>query len=397
VLLEGLPPVVLELFLKVGEASVYQRVDLSSGEDANVHLDLQPILVSGTTRHGSERVAATVSFDGARFESDDRGEYEATLWQPRRYMISAYVPDVNETRPVTDTMSISGDLELDITIPRNQYVVRVTDAETGEPLPAVTVGYRNQWVNPEAKGDLRSRASGTSGSTETGEDGRAILPPLREGLVSFYVIAEGYRQWRLEQVEVFESDDEQLVQASLEREESAGGLTLRLPDGRAATGARVIAMTEGPPVWSGTTDGEGHVSLPPAAGGAILAVHHREAGMIARRWEGELDREPVWVLPAMAPPLTVRVRHADGRPARQATIIVWIDGVRFDRSRPLPFLVPVSSPDGIWTGQGLPAAALRIVALAARSSLDSSAPSIEALAETIPFPWPEQPVVRVVE
>lgn len=99
----------------------------------------------------------------------------------------------------------------------------------------------------------------------------------------------------------------------------------------------------------------------------------------------------------MAPPLTVQVRHADGTPARQASIVVWIDGVRFGRSRPLPFLIPVTSLDGIWTARNLPAAPLRIVALAARSSVDPDATSIDALAETIPFPWPDQPMVRVLE
>lgn len=394
---EGLPPVVLELLLKVGEAVVFQRIDLSSGEDAVVDLELEPIVVSGTTRHGSERVAAIVSFDGARFESDDRGAYEATLWQPRRYMISAFIPEVTETRPITDTLSISGDLELDITIPRNRYLVQVVDAVTGEPVAGAAVGYRNQWKNPEATGDLRSRAGGTSSRTQSDSEGHAILPPLREGQVSFYVDADGYRHWRLEEVEVFESDAEQVIQVSLEREEVAGRLTIRLPDGRPAAGARIMAVTEGPPGWSGTTDGDGRVSLSPLADGAILAVHHQDAGMIARRWEAAREPDAVWELPPMAPPLTVRVRHADGSAARGASIIVWIDGVRFGRSRPLPFLLPVSSPDGIWVGRNLPAAPLRIVALAARSSVDSGAPSIKALAETIPFPWPEQPVVRVVE
>jgi hypothetical protein len=395
--IESLPPAVVELLLRVGEATVFRRVDLSSGDDAVIHLELEPILVSGTTRHGSERVSATVAFDGARFESDERGEYEATLWQARRYVISAFIPDLNETQPLTDTMQISGDLELDITIPRNRYVVQVADAETGEPVSGATVAYQSRWKNPEATGDLRTRAAGTTGRTESDGEGRAILPPLREGEVSFYVDAAGYRHWRLEKVSVFEGDHEQVIHAPLEREEAPRGLTIRLPDGQPAVGARVVALTEGLPTWSGTTDREGRVSLPSTADGTILAVHHPSAGMIVRRWSPALEPEVAWELSPMAAPLTVRVRHADGTPARQASIVVWVDGVRFGRSRPLPFLIPVTTSDGIWTARNLPAAPLRIVALAARSSVDPDAPSIEALAETIPFPWPDQPVVRVIE
>lgn len=394
----GLPPAVLDLILKVDGTEVHQRADLTSGEDGTVHFELDPIVVHGTVRHGSDRVRANVFFGNAEIETDDRGEYEITLWQPSMYPVRVTAPGINESRPFRTHFRIRDDQKIDLTIPRNEYIVRVTDAASGAPLPEMMVGYVNRFVTSEGVlPGQEPRNEGTGGGVETDEAGLAHLPPLRPGIVTIGVRAEEYREWSREKLPVVESDQPQLIEARLERHESAQSLRLLLPNGAPAAEASVRAMSRigGVPRWTGRTGADGAVFVPREMVGAVLVVVHPGAGMIARRWEPDAEPEPVWTMPAAAPPLTVRFERSDGKPARNAHVVIWIDGIPL--SGIVASTMSQSDREGFWIARNLPPQPLRIIGIALRSQLRPDSPAIEALAETIPYPWPPQPVLTVIE
>jgi hypothetical protein len=396
--LERLPPVVLDLVLEVGGTEAYQRTDLTSGEDGTVHFELDPIVVHGTVRHGSDRVRANVFFGNAEIATDDRGEYEITLWQPSMYPVRVVAPGVNDARPFMTHFRIRDDQRIDLTIPRNEYIVRVSDAVSGTPLPEVRVGYMNHFLNSDGLPPGREpRAGGTGGGVETDEAGLAHLPPFRPGTVTIGVRAEGYREWLREKLPVVESDEPQLIEVPLERDESGQPVRLLLPSGAPAAEASVRAMSGigGAPRWGARAGADGVVSVPREMVGSVLVVVHPGAGVIARRWEPDADPEPVWMMPPPAPPLTVRFHRSDGKPARNANVVIWIDGIPV--SGGVASTMSQSDGEGLWVARNLPAQPLRIIGISRWSQLRPDSPAIEPLAEIVPYPWPPQPVLTVIE
>jgi hypothetical protein len=136
--IEFLPAALLNLNLQIGEFLLAKRVDLTSGADSDLTIPLEPLRISGTVFHGATPARATLRFvqKGKPFtvETDDRGAYIATLWQPQRYVIETILADHPDLPPFSEMVSISTSRTLDFNIPANALRARVFDAADGKPL-----------------------------------------------------------------------------------------------------------------------------------------------------------------------------------------------------------------------------------------------------------------------
>ncbi len=158
---------------------------------------------------------------------------------------------------------------------------------------------------------------------------------------------------------------------------------------------RQVQRSSLPKSGAAKADENGQVLIPDLPPGAPLVAYHRDSALIARQWDPAVEPNPEWQLPPAAPPLTVQFEHADGEPAFQATVMIWIAGIRIGGLHSSGS--SQADQQGLWIGRHLPPQPLRILALRFGSRLDPRSPSLEALAEVVPYPWPAKVVLPVLE
>jgi len=399
---EHLPPEMLAGVIDIGGWKVSHRIDLTAGIDLQEAVEIDAVEVSGRITYGGDPAAARIQFrsgdESTDTEADETGRYETLLWQTGRFIAEVRLRDEPAVPSFHDTFWVDADTStLDFRIPRTNYRVAVVDRETGKPIARASVGFLNRWQDP----DLGARSHGRAVISD--DNGLATLPPLRAGDVELRVGATGYRDAEVVRFVVPEGEPVQkppVIEIRLEGAGRGERVRLVLPDGSAAARAGLMIVGDGvpsSPLFRGTTDADGAVTIPAGLEGAILLVRHPAAGTLVRRWTGPQQQEEAWKLPPAAGPVLVRVRTSDDAPVRFASIVLWVNGLPLSGPA-LIFLMdqaPQTDGEGIFTVRNLAPEPFRIVAL--RRSRQTAAEALFALATLVPFPRPDAVILRVVE
>lgn len=388
------PAAPLKVTLNAGPWSVEERLDLSDGVDRSVTLRMQVIRVTGRVLYGREGAEAKVTFDtrsewekSLEVATDEDGNYEALLARPGVYFVLVNLKGRDAPYGIPG-QQIDADTTLDLTLPANRYSFRVTDRVTGKPVSGAIVGVENV-------ADDADRITSKMRMV-TGEDGTAATHPLRPGLMRAEVRAEGYAPPPPHEEPVAEG--ERLITVALEPLRDADALTLLLPNGAPAAGAEVLIGAGSATSSVLRADSSGRVQIPRTASGSLLLVKAANAALHAAQWSGD---EQTWTLAPPAPePLVVRAVRQNGSPTRAAAIL-WLNGVRLSTSAAAWLTSTPGGTDasGFWIVRGLPARPLEV--LLWRSTEENlrlvSNGVLDSMRKTIPYPWPAQVEVKVLE
>ena len=367
-----LPAEVLTFTLHVGDWKQAKVVDLSSGVDANVLFELEPLTVSGTVYHGNLPAAAHIAFHNGEHEpvveTNDRGEYETTLWWPDVYTARVTLTGRNQPPFLDAFREIFTSGRIDFHVPRTDYRVRVVDAASGAAVAGARV----------MAGSVADGGRQSAQQLLTGEDGVAVLPPMRKGELLIDVHHERYAG--MEPLRMTVDDEPHELRIALRPLAAATDLHLVLPDGTPAAQAEAFALDDAMnAVWRGTSAPDGTLSVPDIANGALLLVRHPKAATLIRRWDAR-NADATWSLGTPAEPLIVRAEPS-------TKVVLWLDGVRL-AGPPLviaTWSVPMTNREGIWTARNLPARPVRVLTVA-HDAMTSAA--YDAVAREIPYPWP---------
>ncbi|HEV7920852.1 MAG TPA: carboxypeptidase-like regulatory domain-containing protein [Thermoanaerobaculia bacterium] len=374
--LNALPAETLTATLHVGEWTTSELLDLSSGEDAKVNFDLQPIAVTGTVFHGKERAAAEIEFlneqEWRRVQTNERGEYATTFWWPKVHTARVTIAGGNQPPYLDAFREILQSGTVDFHVPRTDYVVHVRDAATGRGIAGAQVIVGNDATNKRTAAQR----------IMTDDAGAAVLPPLDEG--ELYVGARADHYAPSERTMIVD-DQHHDLEVVLKPLRTAGSLQLRLHGGAPAAQAEAWAFDAAmKPLWRGVAGNAGSLELPDVAAGAVLLVRHAQAASTVRVWTPAAEGDPdIWTLDPPAEPLTVVAKGA----VAGASVALWLDGVRLS-GPPLSFAtwsLLATNRDGIWTGRNLPPKSVRLLLLPPAAATSNA---FDAIAQRIDYPWP---------
>lgn len=391
--LQALPAQELLVSLQSPPWTITKEVDLSDGLDKTVTFAPRPILLHGTVYFGDRPHPASVIFatnraqDELRVETDEEGRYETVLFRPGIYLIRVEIAgregpgfvEMTNREPITDSQ------RLDFLVPGNRFEVEVTDRSSGEPIAGAHVSCLNR----------ADEGPTVALESATGEDGMALLPPLRPGALKVDVQADGYLPSELEADRVEEHDKNRRLTIALEPEGERRALLLTLPDGRPAGYAEVREqmVPGGNSPWRSAADVSGRVEVPDAVQGSTLLIRHPDAAFLVATWRPGSGEITHWQLPRSQPPLAVFVAEPWGDPASFASLAVKVDG-RWWTGPELAWLTrsrTATSSSGQWLGAQLPEVPLELVAWGRESASAGLAP-LEAAAVSVPWPNAGGPV-----
>jgi hypothetical protein len=390
-------PLTFDVALELGDWRMVKTADLTSGESAAVAFTLEPIHVTGTVFSGARPVQATVGFRGdgkwAEFESDDRGEYHATLWRAQRYLVRVRAADDEPARePLSDSVKIESDRTLDFHLPDGRIAVKVVDAESHAGIAKAKVAVSSRWID-----DVEGRKSTTT-PVAVDADGLALLPPSRSGTLEIFAGAPGYLD-HAPLVVPIDAGDSRTIELALQPQGAGAMLTLSLPGGAPAAGAEVEAdRITGATRLVGTADAAGQLLVPAAPASGLLLVRHPLAATELHPWSDSPEPQH-WTLSSPAEPLVVRAEtltggHPDyGYPI---PITLWLGGVKLSPSATAfaTWFLATTDNDGLWTARNLPRAAIRIVA--GRTGGRTGPEPTDVLAQEVGYPWPATVRIRAI-
>ncbi len=396
VVLEHLPPRLLQVILSVGDAWRFARpADLRLTEQATVDFALSPFHIAGELIEADRPVKGTVSFrsDERSFaiDTDERGRFEFDAWSAGRYIYEARAAGHDGSVPAySSTIVLSASTpEITIRLPSERLRVRVTDADTDAPLEDAAVTLRNTWNDPtEGQRRFASRFAADA-------KGEVTLPPIHAGDADLLVQAPGYVPD--EQKLAIAAGTDRLLRVALRREDTSA-VRIALPSGAPAIGAEAIAFAQGAmTAWRGVTDDAGHLQVPNRFRGAFLVIRHREAASAAVLFDDVVLARGGVRLRAPAAELHVR---AEGEGTANPAVVIWLDGVRLDGPAtafavwaPLPFV----DHSGVWRARNLPVSDLRVLVTSPVNLQRLRTGSLDALFTVIGFPWTGVVPVRITE
>jgi hypothetical protein len=385
--LDSVPASILTLRLRVGDFIIERQADLTSGADANVSIQLEPIIVSGTVSLGDEPTRAQVRFQqrsGALLvQTDDRGYYEMTLWQKRRYIVETTLTERPDMPPFAQNLAISATQTLDIHLPLNVLSAHVYDAESGKPIDGARIAILNRWIDDVGP---HSAASTVISRTEL-----TMLPPQRVGTSEISVQADGYSQFPSMSLTIDENLRNRTLDVPLKKVSGGIHVQINLEGNTPAAGAEMAAWTvAGDIEWLGTVDDSGQIAVPPWLGGQRLLVRHPAGASVVVLFGSD---EPVTILlTSPAPSLVVQVVHRDqSRIGTAAALLtVWCGAVRLSGAIAgfATWSMGATSGDALWIGKGLPREAARVLFTRSLPAQQLASGSLDGLATTIPYPWP---------
>ena len=401
--IEGLPRAPLEVEFQSVAGAVSKVVDLSDGSDGFVHLELDPVVLTGHVLLGDEPHTAELTFMTVQKQTqdvrtDENGRFELIALKAIRN-VSIELDGV-EMPPFVEffPQAITGTTEHDFVVPDRRFTLRVVDAVTGAPIPDASIFVRNQYDEDGEPGYDMAVAQ----QVESDENGIARLPPLRAGELEARASADGYAQMQEPAITpIAEETEEGTLEIVLEPLGETVDLRLRLATGAPADGARVAlvdSLANGSILVESTADSAGEVAVPVGMRGVLL-IYHDQAAFMLRSWPTEPSDESMeWNLAAMpARPLVVRVLDPEGESAvRRAGLAVWVDGWRLS-GLVLAWLTQTrgfADDNGFWSASNLPSGPVSILAypLQARGAVASG--GWDMLATEVPVPWPETLEVR---
>jgi hypothetical protein len=373
----GAPAALLRLTLNLGPWRMIRDVDLSSGEDATVTFDIEPISVSGTVYFGDARAEAEIAFlndgdDWLAVRTNERGDYETTFWWPRVHVARITIAGT-KLPPYTEAfIEIFESGKVDFHVPRTDYLVRVRDASTGRGVAGARVTAGNVWT------DTTSRGRQAAQRVITDDEGIAILPPLQNGELIVSVHSE--RHVPQEPLRVQVDDRHHELDIVLQPLRTATSLRLLLPNGAPATLAEAWAFDHAmQPIWRGAADANGTLDIPDVAMRSRLLLRHPRAASTLRSLPAD-EYDITWMLESPAEPLTV---FADGH----GLIALWLDGVKLS-GPPLAFAswsVAAADANGLWIGRNLPPKSTQLLILPPAAYASNA---YDSVAQRVEYPWP---------
>jgi hypothetical protein len=386
------PVASLRVTLRSGVWRFLETIDLSNGSDGRVEFELKPVRVSGTVFRGRRpAVGAEVGFQVHRgevvtAETDADGEYGVTLWRKGYYPALIALEGVTGP-PVFEFVRVEDGSRIDFHLSDNRYRVRVVDAAAGEPI-----------AGADLRVEQRSGDRESSQSVVTGADGTVTLPPLREGTLTLSARAAGFLESEPRQFLISTDAEDAEILLRLEREQEGHRLRILLSNGTPAGGAEAWIIAEGSPLplWQGTAEQDGSLAVPLVAGAGILLIHHPEGSSIVRRFHGAAAEQ---VLLPPSPPLRIRVERRGGGSVRSAALALFLEDATLI-GPPLAFFAwsaPLVDGSGIWIGRNLPPRSLRMLATTAKTAAAVGAGGFDSMAATIPYPWPSETALSVLE
>ena len=368
-----------DVVLRVDEWEFRQSVTLTD-EDEQVVFTLSPIFISGVVYHGRDPaphadVGFLVGQKWMRTNADDHGRYETVFWRAGEYVAEIKIRD---EQPFWEAgFDIRASRTIDFHVPNTRFAVDVRDVQTGEPIIGAKVMAGSVYEGANGEGRVVQTAI-------SGNDGRALLPPMRSGEMTIRARAEGYFDSDVTRHVITRTDQQGQFEIRLRPVGDTIPVTIRNPDGSPAAGAIVWAVrsTGGldAPLWTGTADQQGLTAIPRAVRSAYFLVRARDAGAAVRRLID--DTNVVWLLSPSAP-LTL---HAGAR----TRVAVWIDDVRVSGG-PLTLLtgsVDGTDEAGDWFAAMLPQQPLRILAWRTAPAAAVESGAYDLAATQVGYPWP---------
>jgi hypothetical protein len=138
---EHLPAEELTCTLSSGQWHFTKKLDLTSGADAHVTFDIEPLIVEGNVFLGDRATPAAVSFGVGKREltktdTDASGHYRIMLFAPGTYVARVAIM---QTEPFLQAfLDVDAPhTDLDFHVPHNEFSVRVFDRRTGKQSPTL--------------------------------------------------------------------------------------------------------------------------------------------------------------------------------------------------------------------------------------------------------------------
>lgn len=395
--IESLPAALLTLDLRIGNFLLQKRVDLTSGIDATSRIPLEPLLVSGTVYYGDTPTRAVVRFqqkgEPLSVETDDRGTYEVTLWQPHRYVVETVLARNPTQAPFSQLVQINDSTTLDIRIPENALRARIFDTADGKPLEHAEILIHNRWSDELGPHAMVATVLANSEIT--------ALPPQRIGTSEVRVRAAGYADGGPITVNVDGSVRDRLIEIPMTRSTETSDLVIQLDGLAPAVGAEVAAWSGDQLLWRGTADEVGRLAVPESIAQTRIVIRHPSGASVVAVLGMSTGAQTISLAPA-APPLAVKVVHKDGTPVGPAAakLSLWlVGGVRLSGPEAgfATWSFGATAPDGTLVARGLLAKRLRLFATRKASAAQIQSGTFDGLATSVPYPWPTVAIVPLVD
>lgn len=327
-----LDPGLLAIRWRKAGLSSARWVDLRDGESRDLRLPVEISEVHGIVRRNGRPLAAEMRWEigngvaSLQTRTGPDGDYRFLVAQSGDWGVG--LRD-EAGRVFAESCAVRSDTQCDFDVPANRLRVRVTD-ESDAAVQKAAVSYRVR--DPAGGGEPREL-----GGETTDSEGVAELPPLRSGLLSVDVRAEGFAPGRANPVEVTAETLEREVAVVLRR--GAGiRISVIAPDGTPARQARVRSGAYG-----AVADESGIARFEaPLSPGSPLVVFDLRGEMAFSRFSGEESSEVR--IPRSGPPIRLRLQEPDGKPLPNVGVHVAVDGI-LDDSR---FLDQILWSGGQW-------------------------------------------------
>jgi len=383
----SLPPAELVVSLSVPPWRFLERVSLADAEDEQVYFAPEAIELEGTVFRGDEEVSAEIAFQINGTEemlpvaTDEDGNYEVVLFKP----VSALSITLRERQGVSfldyliPPISASG--RHDFHLPDNRFEVEVTDSESGQPIEGALVHV----------GNSAASGFGFNVSTQTDEEGVALLPPLREGSLSFSASAEGYAPTAEPVTEEIDQDDPgRRLALTLSPQGERGVIHLLLPSGLPAAGASACVkrtVDDDFQRWCGTGGEDGYVEVPRSALPGVILARHEAAGFLVAEIQ-QLPRE-LRLPERSGAPLGVDATDGFGKPVRWADVALFVDERKLTGTT-LGWLTgspAATNRDGFWRAPNVPAENVAVLVSRVDARERAKAGDLDHLRQDVPYPW----------
>jgi hypothetical protein len=385
--LDFVPAAPLAVRLQIGDADVYRSVDLSSGNDATLHIELTPIVVSGVVFRGDTPSAATLRFGRKlQVETDAEGRYSVVMWQAQRQLVEATLPGL---QPYTEMVQITSSMTLDLHVPANTLRVRAYDAADQTPIERGEIVVHNR------------TAAGASVNAVAITSAVQQIPPQRVGTTELRVRVPGYADAGPITIAIDASLGEKTIDVPMTRGGTTRALTILVDGITPAAGAEVAAWEGDRALWLGKADDEGRIDIPDAIAQRRVIVRHPSAASDVVVL-GHMEREERLSLRPLAPPLLVRVvrRNGDAIGPAAAMLSISLRGsVRLTGAEAAfaTWSFGGTSPDGTILLRGLPRNAIRLFATRKATRAQIETGTFDSLATVIDHPWPATAQVTLVD
>jgi hypothetical protein len=317
-------------------------------KSVSIHdLDLKGSVTLGSTSfpHASLELSTNRALWKGSVQTDDRGDYAATIWDGGTWTVSVTVPGEREAYLSARSLATTPAQFWDVVIPKREIAGRVIDTETGEGIAGVTV--YDDALTPPAQRAYYPVESDANGAFRFGM--------VAAGRHRIYVEAEGYLSPapRLFEMIGEESRHELTIELShgqrvwLQVLDETG---LPLPNARIYDWVGPEGIEDRGPIFTDAA-GKAFVALAKGERKAVYVVADSGAFRIeaASSDSDSTEEKPLVVmLPSLQAALTLSATTRDGDPLPQTQFLIRYNG----RTLPPRILDLVAELEGVTATTG---------------------------------------------